>query len=186
MANKRLFFSINLSDQAKEEICFWQKEFQKSLDRGVRWTQKENLHITLLFLGLIKEEKVDSLIKKVESVRIKPFTINLNRISYFPEKKIEAKMICAEGVSPEAVELQKTIKEAISPDFPAVDDRNFYLHITLGRIRKWSFRKIPIIEIPEINESVDIGFNVDAFDLQESRLTNKGAVYTKIKSFKLC
>ncbi len=183
--NKRLFFSIGLPDQTKDEICFWQKEFRESLERGVKWVDKDNLHITLLFLGMIKKEKIDDLIKKAENVKISPFTVTMNKISYFPENKKRAKMICVEGISPEATELQKKIKNAVSPGFSTVDDKSFYLHITLGRIKKWSFREMPIIEIPEINESVDIEFNVDSFNLQESRLTNKGAIYTKIKSFKL-
>ena len=56
--NHRIFIAINLPEKIKNELEKIEKEtaelFPKETSRGlVRWLKKDNLHITLLFLGYI-------------------------------------------------------------------------------------------------------------------------------------
>lgn len=44
-------------------------------------------------------------------------------------------------------------------------EHEFILHITLGRIIQWRFRKIEEDEVPQIEEYPNISFNVNSIDI---------------------
>ncbi len=51
----RVFIAINLPEDIKNELISFQKKWP---NLPCRWTKKENLHITLLFLGHLNEEEL--------------------------------------------------------------------------------------------------------------------------------
>ena len=51
---RRIFIAINLPEDIKRELAAYD---QKWSDLPVRWTEKENLHITLEFLGYLTDEE---------------------------------------------------------------------------------------------------------------------------------
>ncbi len=183
---KRIFIAVNLSEKAKKEISFHQEEIKRSL-KGVRWVEKENIHITLAFIGSIEEEKILSLINELEMVRENPFQMTFTEMCYIPENRRNAKMIWARGESKEISSLEKKIKEKIvASDINFIpDERDFTPHITLGRIRAWEWKRLPLVEIPLLEEGIEVSFPVNSFELMESRLKKGGPVYKEIKKFTL-
>ncbi len=186
---KRLFIAIDLPSHAKEDLEIKKKEIKNSLDRNcVKWVDKENMHITLIFLGPLKKEQLSSLIFILQEIKEHSFDVFLDKICYFPEKRRNANMIWAKGESREVFSLQEKIKKRITKDLPllkipAVED--FSLHVTLGRIRKWEWRKIPLVEIPILEEDLQIRFTVNSFCLIESNLSKSGPAYKIIKTFNI-
>jgi len=55
-------------------------------------------------------------------------------------------------------------------------------HITLGRIKTWQFRQIEPEERPEINEDIDLTFEVKSIEIMESQLKKGGPEYTVLES----
>ena len=53
----RLFIAVIVSEEIKKELLFSQK-LQKKFGENLRWLAPQNLHLTLAFLGWIKEEKI--------------------------------------------------------------------------------------------------------------------------------
>jgi RNA 2',3'-cyclic 3'-phosphodiesterase len=179
--NKRLFFAITLPEEIKNKIDFHKKNLEKNLDRGVRWANREDFHITIFFLGHVKTEVCETIINKVKRIKTAPFHVRLENISYFPKNKRKTKMIWINGESLELSRLQKRILKVLDIQ----NDDDFKTHITLGRIKKWEFQKIPFYEIPDIDERIDIEFKVLSFELFESKLNSKGPQYFQLKSFEL-
>ncbi len=182
---KRIFFSIEIPQEVKEELLFYQEDFKKNISRGVKWVEKENIHITLGFLGSIKNERINLLIRDIEEVEMEKFFISLKKISYFPPIKRTAKLIWVTGESDGVYKLQEKIEEVVVPKYKTEKEKNFNLHLTLGKIKSWDFSRIPTMLIPEINEEVNINFEVSSFNLVESKLKKEGPDYNIIKRYNL-
>ncbi len=179
---RRVFFAINPPSFVVKELLLWKNEFSDFLTHGVKWARKENLHITVDFVGAIREKKLSELISLVDEFNYPSFKVELNKISYFPPQKKDAKMIWAIGRSEKLKKMSVALRKIReSGDL----QEEFIPHITLGRIKKWEFRKIDFNEIPEINEDINLGFSVKSFDLMESKMKRGEIVYEKIKTFYL-
>ncbi len=189
--NKRIFIAINLPENIKKKLTGYQNKWQ---ELPVKYTNKENLHITLIFLGYLNDEelvKICDITKKVVS-RNQSFSINLNKICYGPPHKIPPRMIWAEGKKSEKftklqTDLEKNLLENFTPHQNKVSGagRVFSPHITLGRLKQWEFRQIEQEKIPEINEEISLNFEVNSIEVMESQLRREGPKYTVLESIKL-
>jgi RNA 2',3'-cyclic 3'-phosphodiesterase len=160
----RVFIAINLPERIKNKLAEYQSKWP---ELPCRWTKKENLHITLEFLGYLTDEELMEVCQKTDKMASekKSFVVCLNKICYGPGDKKPIKMVWATG---------ERIKElSINP------------HITLGRLRTWQFRQMEPEQRPEINEDIDLSFEVNSIEIMESRLKRGGPEYTILQSCRL-
>ena len=186
---KRLFIAINLPDKLKEILAERQKEIKMNFETDpVKWVSKENLHITLAFLGPTKESLLEGLAKELEEIDFSKFEIFPEEISYQPNRE-EAKLIWlsvnSDGLEKLKEKVDETLKNSewinYSPDYD-----QFKPHITLGRVKSFKFKRISREEVPLLeDEYIDYNFNVDSFELMVSKLKKGGPVYERVKSFKV-
>lgn len=158
---RRVFIAINLPEGVKKKLSSFQLKWP---ELPCRWTKKDNLHITLEFLGYLTDEEIVELCQRTRQIASeKPaFTIKLTKISYGPTDKKPVRMVWVIG---------DKIKElGITP------------HITLGRLKLWQFRQMEPEERPEINENIDSSFEVNSIEVMESRLKRSGPDYTILES----
>ena len=82
----RIFVAINLPNEIKRELFLYS---QKWPELPAKWTAKDNLHITLEFLGSLTEEELGEVCVIVKEVaeRHSCFSLNINKILYGPPKK---------------------------------------------------------------------------------------------------
>lgn len=173
----RLFIAIPLPDKVKNNALLLQGILD---EKDFRFVKKTNLEMTIAFLG--EKPEAESIIKKLENVRFKPFTLKTKIIGFFPSvNKIRVVWIGLEE-NKEFMKLQHDIrslfnfKEKLMP------------HITIARAKQ------PIIDkenkisrminkyIEEKNYS-DKEFLVDRFVLYESVPVVAGYIHKEIKSF---
>ncbi|OGZ79365.1 MAG: 2'-5' RNA ligase [Candidatus Staskawiczbacteria bacterium RIFOXYD2_FULL_37_9] len=180
----RIFIAINLPEEIKKELA---RFYDKWPELPAKWASKDNLHLTLEFLGNLNDVEIGEACQIAGEVakRHKPFSVNLNKILYGPIKKMPPKFVWAIGESSEALanlksDLQECLLEKIA--FRPEQSRGFTPHITLARILEWEFRKFDLDERPEINENIDLIFSVDAIEVMESEKKRGGHVYTVIES----
>ncbi|MFH1823644.1 MAG: RNA 2',3'-cyclic phosphodiesterase [Candidatus Firestonebacteria bacterium] len=84
----RLFIGIKLSDLLKKEIskvC----EVLKGSNSDVKWIEIDNIHLTLKFLGEVKEEKLTDILDYIEEVvkNNPPFIFEIRGVGAFPNVK---------------------------------------------------------------------------------------------------
>ncbi len=194
----RIFIAINLPEDVKKRLVDYQAKWP---ELPIRWTKKENLHITLIFLGYLSDEELLEVLKSTKEAVLKhqPFFINLKKIIYGPPKKLPPRMIWAEGEkSKELGKLQKDLEnsllssEAFSPaealakagakEDLTIEARPYAPHITLGRIKTWEFRQIEPEERPEVNEEINLNFEVNSIEVMESELKRGGPEYAILES----
>ena len=118
----RIFIAINISDKVKKVLKAFQTEtgvMFSGIDNAqglIKWTRLENLHITLSFVGDVKDEELLDICKAVEdsASRHKSFSLNFDEISFGPdgdygvESKKTPKIICVRGEqSAQLIKLQQ-------------------------------------------------------------------------------
>lgn len=170
---RRIFIAINLPEDIKKKLADYQSKWP---DLPARWTKKENLHITLAFLGNTTDEELLEVLKLAKETALKqePFFINLKKIIYGPQKG-SPKMVWAEGEKSE--ELGK-----LSAELNKEQQRGYTPHITLARLRTWEFKQIELEERPEIDEDINLSFQVSSIEVMESELKRGGPNYAILES----
>ena len=175
----RIFIAVNLPKEIRKQLVNYQSKWP---ELPIKWTMPENLHITLIFLGDVNDSELVETCKISKEIieQHHSFGINLNQICYGPPKKIPPRMVWVKGEkSQELSDLKKDLESALleKVNFHQ-ENRAFSPHITLGRIRTWDWSKIEPEERPEVNEIIDLGFEVESIDVMESELKKDGPRYT--------
>lgn len=181
---KRVFIAVNFGNRAKEEMVRLQNKIENSFNDAcpIKWTRKENLHITVFFIGYVYDDDLISILDQVENVvrDFKPFRMKFNEVDFMPREK-HRKMVWVFGEKNEALEnLRQKIKKVILST--EKETESFLPHITLGRIVQWQFKKIEEEEIPNINDNlVDFETNVESIEIMESEIKKGGTEYIILK-----
>jgi 2'-5' RNA ligase len=181
----RIFIAINLPEDIKKKLVDYQSKWP---ELPIRWTRKENLHITLVFLGYLNDEELLEICKVTKKVASQNpvFSVNLNKIFYGPPKKMPPRMVWAEGEKSKEFtslieDLEKSLMTSGEVHF-SPEKRAFSPHITLGRVKTWEFRQIEPEERPEISEEISLNFEVNSIEIMESHLKRGGPDYAALES----
>jgi 2'-5' RNA ligase len=182
----RIFIAINLPEDVKKQLASFSDTWA---ELPAKWAEKDNLHITLEFLGDLTDVETADACKAVSEVakRHNSFSITLNKVIYGPPKKNPPRFVWAEGEkSDELVDLKQDLQEYLLEKINfRPEGKGFTPHITLARISEWEFKKFEIEERPEINEDTDIVFTVESIEVMESELKRGGPQYTVLESHTL-
>ena len=192
----RIFIAINLPEEIKKKLLEYKNKWQ---ELPARWTSKENLHLTLAFLGNTSDQELAEVCSSMERIGEKydPFSLVFTKIVYGPfdyaQGKPNAKiprMIWAVGEdSPELSALQHDIASTLaSSEDPSTSLRAsqpFSPHLTLARLRTFELQKMDLEELPGINEEISLPFHVASIEIMESKLKRSGAEYTVLQAIPL-
>ena len=177
---KRIFIAINLPENIKEKLFGYREKWP---ELPARWTKRENLHITLFFLGNVFGEELPEICEAVQKTTAKnsSFYVKINKIGYGPLGQTP-KMIWAIGKNSKEL---TDLRQDLNGQLGGLENKRFACHITLARIRFWEFKKIEIEDRPQIEESLDLDFRVKSIDIMESILKRGGSDYKILQSYKL-
>ena len=153
-----------------------------------RITKKENLHLTLVFIGDVDNEELVMLVEALPKIgsRHQPFVFHFNDIAYGPGEK-NPRMIWMKGaIEPALSALREDIQKVVSSldlRFFRPEMRPFNQHMTLARIngREWRTRS----DKPKVDLSVNIEVPVNSIELMESELAKNGPQYTLLLKISL-
>ncbi|WP_048203614.1 RNA 2',3'-cyclic phosphodiesterase [Methanocaldococcus infernus] len=170
----RAFLAIDIPKDIKEEIYKFQKNFKI---RGIKLVEKQNLHITVKFLGEIDEETLNKILNL--DLRIEPRTVKLEGLGVFPNPNyIRVIWIGVQGL----VELFKEIDEKLH-SLGFEKEKSYVPHLTIGRV-KFIDNKKELRERIEKFEDINFGtFTVDKIKLYKSTLTPMGPIYEVIREW---
>ena len=177
----RYFIAIELPEHVRATIFH---EFQTLKEKnlfGGKFVEKEDIHLTLRFLGELSKEKTEKMKEKLREIHIDGFRCMIGRSGFFENEK-RIRVIWVEAISKSLEKLEKRISE-ILPEYPP-DYKNFSPHITVARVEYINDRKGLIENIKSVHLK-NLNFDVDELVLMKSELTRKGARYKVIERFGL-
>ncbi|MFP4523987.1 MAG: RNA 2',3'-cyclic phosphodiesterase [Candidatus Woesearchaeota archaeon] len=171
----RLFVAIDVPDSVKEHLSF----LQRSLDfRGLRLVPPKNIHLTLNFLG--ERDGYGDVMRALERVSFRPFTLRLAGVGFFPSRDdprvLWVGLEDADGLR----QLQRQVDLLFEPP------KSFRPHLTIARFRRKcsAAEKARIVSVAESLSVKPLSFRVSSFKLYKSMLTPVGPVYEVLHSFK--
>ncbi len=186
LMKKRVFIAINLPEHVKDKLQEYQRKWA---DLPVRWTRRNSLHLTLVFIGYVTDEEMAEICDITRQVAQKhaPFNLEFDKIILGPPDK-PSRMIWVEGKESEEMaalkkDLEMALINASASGFDRVENRAFRPHITLARMRLIEWRKLP--EKPQIAEQTSITVPVESIEVMESHLRRSGAEYDVLESVPL-
>ncbi|WP_420628111.1 RNA 2',3'-cyclic phosphodiesterase [Candidatus Leptofilum sp.] len=174
----RLFVAIELPDVVKDVLAETVVYLNHNLPkRAVRWVRREQMHLTLRFLGDTAVSQLPTLQQKLTQLaaRHQPFWLRLNDVGAFPNRK-RPRVLWA-GLAGDLVPLQKMqaeLEERVVALGWMREKRPFNPHLTLGRVKD-------VGRVRDFNWDVqvdEVAFGVTAVRLMQSELRPSGAVYT--------
>ena len=182
MKKYRIFIAINFPPGIKKELLLYQKRWE---NLPVRWTREDNLHITLVFLGYVREENLLEILEVVKKIAKdnQPFSLHFQRISLGPPKR-PPRMIWIEGEeSRELTLLRNDLEKELTGLKSKEENRKFKPHMTLGRMKMQEW--ILIQQKPEIEEKISLLVSVNSLEVMESELKPMGPDYFVLSSISL-
>ncbi|MEM3074327.1 MAG: RNA 2',3'-cyclic phosphodiesterase [Candidatus Pacearchaeota archaeon] len=173
----RVFISISIPEYAKREIVKIQKEIDRlGLVKG-KFTEPDNLHLTLKFLGEISEVEIRAVKERLSKLFFEPFEISFNNLGVFSEDFIRIIWIGISGENEQIFSLQAKIDYLLKDLFPL--ENRFMGHVTIARPKNIEDKRIFLDEFKKIKIPY-IHFKVDKVYLNESKLSKFGVEYNAI------
>jgi len=174
----RLFIAVEIPDDARDKIAKLQGDIPRE---GLKFVEKENLHMTLAFLGEVEEGKKDELVRALERIKSEKFNMKLVGMGAFPsESYIRVVWV---GIESEGLKkLHALVNEVLRALHFKTE--SYSPHLTLARVKEK-----PSAELRAFiarNEGVSLGeCEAREFFLKRSTLTPKGPVYENVSAFAL-
>jgi 2'-5' RNA ligase len=184
----RSFLAFELPPAIREKIGEVSIELQK-LTLPVRWVKVTNIHLTMIFLGYVDEDKIDDIKEKVNLVvqRFSIFQTRLNDIGVFPNWR-KPRVIWI-GLGGE-IERLSTLREELQTGLKVLgfkpEKRPFAPHLTIGRFKGLLDRDEELKSI--LDRYHDLSGDLQYLNelvLFKSDLKPDGPVYTKMATWQL-
>lgn len=176
----RCFISVDFNRDVRDELERVQQELTGLKVWHGKLTERENLHLTLKFLGEIEESKVEEVRKRLREIKMPQFSCYLGNLGVFTPSFI--KIVWAHIIGKEILELQKQIDEKLKDLFHP--EKRFMSHLTIARVKDVKDNKLFLEELGKI-KTQNLKFSVREFYLMKSELNEGGPIYTDIEAFRL-
>jgi 2'-5' RNA ligase len=178
----RLFVAIELPELVKDHLTALQTSIS-----GARWVGREQMHLTLRFIGAdVPEAQVVPIKAALDQVRSESFMMTVRDVGRFPPGKRAARVLWAGVAADKTLQrLHQSIETALAGVGFAPETRDFHPHITLARLK--NRRPEPDVNrFLEEHASFTTGsFLVNTFFLIRSNLAPQGPQYRHDASYEL-
>jgi RNA 2',3'-cyclic 3'-phosphodiesterase len=175
----RLFVAVGLPDVMKDTILRL-----RDAELGVRWTPRDQLHLTLRFIGQVDEQQTQRIVGSLGEVAAPSFLLSSPHLHVFPnlrKPRIIHAVIQEDGKLTRLVaDLTRALRTAGVED----DVRTFRPHVTLARVKDASPDEVHAF----LDRCGDLDldpFTVQAFHLYESTLHRDGAQHHRLATYPL-
>ncbi|AFS78218.1 2'-5' RNA ligase [Gottschalkia acidurici 9a] len=181
--NKRVFVAIEFPEDIKNYLSKIQKSIIEESEKG-NFTTKENLHLTLKFIGEVNESDLEKIKICIDKVALEQnnFQLYFNELGQFPRGN---KSIVWVGLESNEIlnELYSKLEITLEEIGITREERNFKPHITIGRQVIFNKKFNQIVEQINIDK---LSIPVDKISLMESTRVNGELKYIPIhvKKFK--
>lgn len=186
--NIRAFLALEIPEDVLDAVSRLQEKLKRDLGGPISWTQSQGQHLTLKFFGNVSGEDVKRIGSAVDNrMRMhRPLNLSIGELGVFPNPHRPRVLWCSVAGDTERLSaLQKQLDGDFADlDFPA-EDRPFRAHLTICRIK--DPRDVSGIDnaLTKYRAFAAGEFSGKELVLFQSKLSPRGAVYTKLAVFPL-
>jgi 2'-5' RNA ligase len=176
----RLFIAIDPSEEIRDQLSR-----QCTGIEAARWVRREQLHLTLRFLGDLPQSALEDIKSALACVAFAPLTLALCGVGIFPPGKPRYAKVLWAGIEPAQLlrELKARIDEALlAAGAPPDEERTFSPHLTLARFKQPPDRDLNFW-LQNNHALTSPSWQAREYTLYASELAPRGATHTAIASF---
>jgi len=179
----RLFVALIIPGEIKEEIfnhCYAASENPADF----RWEAREKVHLTLKFIGDVKEDLLDQIIDELEFVKnYTTFNCTISKFGFFFRDNQAKILWCNLQTDDSIISLVEELNSRLRKYDIDIEKRKFKGHLTLLRIKNKVSEKF----IKSFKEYFfdPIIFNANEIALIQSVLKPSGSKYKILKIYEL-
>ncbi len=180
----RTFLALELPKDIKTEVFRQIEQYRGIEPTGIKWVPKENLHITLQFIGDTKKEDLPDITEFLgySFSKIPKMKFMQPELEIIPGRNPRVIWISFSTESKQIFGFSKNFKKELVEMGYQLDSKPLRFHATLGRIKK----RLPEILIKKIltTELKFESFFVEEATLYQSFLRPQGPIYEDIVNYK--
>jgi 2'-5' RNA ligase len=165
---QRLFFALWPGASLQKDLYGYAQRMHDTC--GGRIVAKDNIHLTLAFLGSQPADRIDNLRAIGASLRADRFRLDLTRVGCW--KRSQIGWVAPENVPASLDSLIVQLRDLLSGARIPFDPKPFRPHVTLVRKAQCNVR-VPLT-------GMRFAWSIDRFALVRSRTLQTGSVYSKI------
>jgi RNA 2',3'-cyclic 3'-phosphodiesterase len=185
----RAFIAILLDPETRDAVTA-ELERLRPLSRAVAWVPRDNLHVTLRFLGDQTDERLADALAALDTAAAggEPFTLGLHGLGAFPG--LERPRIFWVGIAEGALAargLQARLESELGACGFPLESRPWHPHLTVGRVfddRRWRREITPALRqaLAQAGTRPVARLPIRVISLMKSDLGPAGARYTELAS----
>lgn len=186
----RCFIAIEIDKDIRAALGDLQQDIAAKADirKGdVKWVGPEAMHLTLKFLGEVRDNEVVNVCDAVKAVaaRHAAFDLSVNEVGCFGGRSARVLWVGAGLECPELLKLQQDIEDELASAGWPKEARKFSGHLTLCRIRNTK-AGFELAKMAEQYKDFDLGtMRCDSVCVFESQLRPEGPMYTCLGRYEL-
>jgi len=166
----RLFVALSIPDSVAHGLMLLQGGVP-----GARWQAREQLHLTLRFIGEVDGRDARALDDALAGIDAPAFDLQLHGVGQFGNRQPHS-LWAAARPNDLLDHLQRKVDTAIRRVGQPQDAHKFTPHVTLARLRHPELDKVREWLVAHALYTSE-AFNVGAFCLYSSKLTSDGSIY---------
>ena len=186
----RVFIAIDIDEQIRRGLSRLQNEMRSKVDikKGdVKWVNPDVMHLTLKFLGEIKDVQAVDVCNITQEVasRHKNFELEVETVGYFGGRSARVLWVGTGQNCENMLQLQSDLEQQLALAGWPKETRRFSGHLTLCRVRN-ARAGVKLAQMTEEYKDFKLGtMPADSVCVYQSQLTPKGPVYTVLGNYGL-
>ena len=186
----RCFIAINIDEQIRKALADLQQELQGKADikrSDAKWVNPENIHLTLKFLGEIKDEQAVDVCNITGDVagRHKAFELDVESVGHFGGRSARVLWVGTGQNCEKLLQLQQDLEQQLDVAGWPREARKFSGHLTLCRIRN-ARAGAKLAQLARDYRDYKLGtMSGDSVSVYQSQLTPQGPIYTVLGRYEL-
>jgi len=175
----RLFIAIEIPEELRQRMA----AICQGVDRA-RWVPAENIHVTVRFIGEVREDVMEDIVAELGAVGGDPFDVTIAGAGHFESgRRVRALWLGIERNST-LLSLRERTDAALARAGLPPEGRKFKPHITLARVNDGSPEEVRgWLQANTLFRSVP--FTVGQFSLYSSFQGRNGSIYRAEADFPL-
>jgi 2'-5' RNA ligase len=179
----RIFIALDIPEKIREHMAEYMERMRRHAPEA-RWARVEGLHVTLKFVGEVKDDKLVRIKEELKKVKATPFPVSFEQVGFFPTSKSPRVFWIGVDGGQALAQLAADIESRLERFGVDKDARSFNPHLTLSRAGSGPGANQNLKRIAEVvsREAVpQFGtMTAHAFFLYRSELGRGGSKYTKL------
>lgn len=174
----RLFVALDIPNEIKSKLLELKRTYA-----GFKWLSGENMHLTLQFIGEVREEEYRKIVDALEDVQMSALELSIKGVGSFGPSSNPKILYASVEENSLLFDLQSEIREKLL-EVIQLEKQKFIPHVTLARLK--NANTLSVSSFLEANHDFKTpSFSVDTFKLLSSKLVPEGPQYSVEQEFEL-